>query len=152
MKLIKRDSPKLSLLEKSFRDTFSEFVKSFFDDEFFSSTELERVDFEPRVDVYEKDNQMVVKADIPGIEEKNLVVELEGNVLTISGKKEEEKEVKEKNYHRIERSYGSFCRSITLPDGIEADKINAEYKKGVLTINIPKSKVTETKKIEVKIS
>ncbi|MEJ5285340.1 MAG: Hsp20/alpha crystallin family protein [Brevinematia bacterium] len=151
MKLIKRDSPKFSLLEKSFRDTFSEFVKSFFDDDFFS-TELVRSDFEPRVDVYEKNNQIVVKADIPGIDEKDLSVELEGNVLTISGKKEEEKEVKEKNYHRIERSYGSFCRSITLPDGIEADKINAEYKKGVLTINIPKSKAAETKKIEVKVS
>ncbi|MCX7821589.1 MAG: Hsp20/alpha crystallin family protein [Brevinematales bacterium] len=151
MKLIKRDSPKLSLLEKSFKDTFSEFLKNFFDDDFFS-TELVRSDFEPRVDVYEKNNNIVVKADIPGIDEKDLSVELEGNVLTISGKKEEEKEVKEKNYHRIERSYGSFCRSITLPDGIEADKISAEYKKGVLTVNIPKSKTAEAKKIEVKVS
>ncbi len=150
MKLIKRESPRFSLLEKSFRDTFSEFVKSFFDDEFFT-TDLVRSDFEPRVDVYEKDNQIVVKADVPGISEKDLSVELEGNTLTISGKKEEEKEVKEKNYHRIERSYGSFCRSITLPEGIETDKVTAEYKKGVLTINIPKSKAAETKKIEVKV-
>ncbi|MGC8764787.1 MAG: Hsp20/alpha crystallin family protein [Brevinematia bacterium] len=150
MKLIKRESPRFSLLEKSFRDTFSEFVRSFFDDDFFT-TELVKSDFEPRVDVYEKDNQIVVKADVPGINEKDLSVELEGNVLTISGKKEEEKEVKEKNYHRIERSYGSFCRSITLPEGIESDKVSAEYKKGVLTINIPKSKAAETKKIEVKV-
>ncbi len=151
MKLIKRDSPKLSLFEKSLKDTFSEFMKSFFDEDFFS-TELSRSDFEPKIDLYEKNNQIVVKADIPGIDEKDLSVELEGNVLTISGKKEEEKEVKERNYHRIERSYGSFCRSITLPDGIEADKISAEYKKGVLTVNIPKSKTTETKKIDVKVS
>jgi HSP20 family protein len=151
MKLIKRDSPRFSVLEKSFRDTFADFIKSFFEDDFFM-TDLIRSDFEPRVDVYEKDNQIVVKADIPGIDEKDLNVELEGNVLTISGKKEEEREVKEKNYHRVERSYGSFCRSITLPEGIEADKVTAEYKKGVLTVNIPKSKSAETKKIAVKVS
>ncbi len=151
MKLIKRDAPKFDLFTRTFGESFANFMKSFFDDEFFS-TDLVKSDFEPKVDVYEKNNQIVVKADIPGIDEKDLSVELEGNLLTISGKKEEEKEVKEKNYHRIERSFGSFCRSITLPDGIEADKINAEYKKGVLTINIPKSKATETKKIEVKTS
>lgn len=151
MKIVRRDFPRFSLLEKSLRDTFSEFVKSFFEDDYFL-TDLSKSDFEPRVDVYEKNNQIVVKADIPGIDEKDLSVEIEGNVLTISGKKEEEKEVKEKNYHRIERSYGSFCRSITLPDGIEVDKVTAEYKKGVLTINIPKSKAAETKKIAVKVS
>ena len=151
MTLIKRKNPRFGLLEKSLRDTFSEFVRNFFEDDFLA-TSLERMDFEPKVDIYEKENQIIVKADLPGINEKDLSVELEGNMLTISGKKEEEKEVKEKNLHRIERNYGSFCRTIALPDGIEVDKVTADYKKGVLTVNIPKSKSTETKKIEVKVS
>lgn len=150
MKIIKRN-PDRRVAARDMGHTFSDFFNQFFDDDVFS-TDLVKTGWNPKVDVFEKDNYIVVKADIPGIDEKNLNVELEDHVLTISGTREEEHEKKEKNYHRIERSYGSFCRSVTLPDTIAADKIDANYKKGVLTINIPKSKESAMKKISVKVS
>jgi len=151
MNIIKRKPVSLLDEYRDFRDSFSSMVSRFFDDDFFSA-DLAKADWNPRVDVYEKDNNIIVKADIPGIDEKNLDVQIEGNILTIRGSKEEEHEVKEKNYHRIERSCGSFSRTIPLPEKIEADKIEADYKKGVLTITIPKSKEAIAKKINVKVS
>ena len=150
MKIIKRN-PENSLIRRDVRDAFSDLFNRFFDDDFFS-TDLARSDWNPRVDVFEKDNNIIVKADVPGMEEKNLNVELEDNVLTISGVKEEEHKTKEKNYHRVERSSGSFMRSITLPDGILPNKVDADYKQGVLTVTIPKGKEVQPKKISVKVS
>jgi len=150
MKFVKRESEQ-SALRKDFSHAFSDLYNRFFDDDFFS-TDLARTDWNPRVDVFEKDNSVVVKADIPGIEEKNLNVELEGNVLTISGEKQEEHKTDSKNYRHMERSYGSFTRRITLPDNIQQEKVNADYTKGVLTVTIPKSKENGAKKISVKVS
>ncbi len=150
MKLIKRE-PEGSALRRDVSQTFSDLFNRFFDDDFFS-TDLVRTDWNPRVDVYEKDNSVIVKADIPGIEEKDLNVEVEGNILTISGEKQEEHKTNSKNYHRMERSYGSFTRSVTLPENIRQDKIGADYTKGVLTVTIPKSKEIDAKKISVKVS
>ncbi len=150
MKIIKRNQEN-SLVRRDVRNAFSDLFNRFFDDDFFS-TDLARADWNPKVDVFEKDNDIIVKADIPGIEEKDLKVEVEDNVLTISGVKEEEQRTKEKNYHRVERSYGSFTRSIALPDGIHLDKVDADYKKGVLTVTIPKGKEAPAKKISVKVS
>jgi len=150
MKIIKRNQEN-PVARREFRDAFADLYNRFFDDEFFS-TDLLKSGWNPKIDVYEKDQNVIVKADIPGIDEKNLNVDLEANVLTVSGTKEEEHETKEKNYQRVERSYGSFCRSISLPEGIEADKVTADYKKGVLTVTIPRSKESETKKISVKVS
>lgn len=151
MNIVKKNFNKLFPKVGNLRSAFSDLISEFFDDEFFT-TELSKSDWFPKVDIFEKDNNIYVKADLPGIDEKNLNIELEGNVLTISGTTEESCEKKDKNYHRIERCYGSFTRSFTLPDNIDVEKINAEYKKGVLSITIPKLKKEDTKKINVKIS
>jgi len=151
MKIIRSRPERARLARRDVSNAVSDLFNRFFDDDIFS-TDLVETGWNPRVDVYEKDSNVVVKADIPGIEEKNLNIEVEDHVLTISGSKEEEHERKEKSYHQIERSYGSFCRSITLPEGIQGDKIIAEYKKGVLTVTIPKAKEAETKKVKIKVS
>jgi len=151
MKIIRSRPERVRLARRDVSTAVSDLFNRFFDDDIFS-TDLTEAGWNPRIDVYEKDNNVIVKADIPGIEEKNLNIEVEDNVLTISGSKEEEHERKEKSYHQIERSYGSFCRSVSLPDEIQEDRINAEYTKGVLTVTIPKAKETETKKIKIKVS
>lgn len=127
-------------------------IDSVFDDFFNgSSLSLKNMDFAPKVDVTEDEKAIHVKAELPGIDEKNVNVEIKENTLTISGEKKEEKETKEEKSHRIERSYGSFSRSFTLPKGIETDNIKATYKNGVLKINIPKGKELESKKVKVEV-
>lgn len=107
--------------------------------------------FTPQVDVVEGDKEIKVSAELPGLDEKDIQVTLSHNLLTISGEKKEEKEDKGKNYYRMERSYGSFRRSIPLPREIDADKVEAAFKKGVLTITLPKTAATQDrKKIAVK--
>lgn len=138
-------NPVLGNLNRNFLDLFEDFF-----DERLTPSLLAQKEWMPRVDIYEKDGSYVVKADMPGMEEKDLNVEIKDNVLTLSGKKEEEKETDDKNYHRVERSSGSFTRTFNIPEGVEADQIKAEYKKGVLTVTLPKSKKAEPKKIEVK--
>jgi HSP20 family protein len=109
--------------------------------------------FNPKIDVTDTEKEIKVYAELPGIEEKDIDVSITRDTLTIRGEKKEESEQKEKDYHRIERSYGSFSRTIALPVEIEADKIEAQLKKGVLTITLPKSvkAVEDTKKIQVKV-
>jgi HSP20 family protein len=93
----------------------------------------------PRVDVSESDGEIQIKADLPGIDEKNVDVTLERGILTIKGEKQSEKEDKEKNYHRMERSYGVFQRSIPLPAEVDADRVDATFENGVLSIVLPKT-------------
>jgi HSP20 family protein len=95
--------------------------------------------FSPRVDVAESDEQVQVSVELPGMDEKDIDVSLSHDVLTVSGEKKEEMEDRGRNYYRIERSYGSFQRSIPLPCEVEVDKTEAVYKKGVLTITLPKT-------------
>jgi len=108
----------------------------------------------PVVDIAEKDNAYEVTAELPGMDEKNIEVRLANGTLTIKGEKEEEKEEKEKDYHIRERHYGSFERQFAVPEGVDADKIEASFKKGVLTITLPKKPeaIKAEKKIEVKAS
>jgi HSP20 family protein len=108
-----------------------------------------RDEWSPSVDVSETKDALLVKAEVPGMDAKDIDISLSNDVLTIKGKKEQEKEEKEENYHRIERSYGSFTRSIRLPREVQSDKIKASYKNGVLTINLPKS--GEGKEIKIKV-
>jgi HSP20 family protein len=122
-----------------------------FDEKFFIPGKTRR-EWQPSVDIYEKDGNYVVKADLPGIEEKDMSVEIKDNILTISGRKEEEKETGDGDFYRVERSSGSFTRSLMLPDGVPADQVQAAYNKGVLTVTVPKPKQAQTKKIEVKAS
>ena len=108
--------------------------------------------FTPRVDVSETDKEIKVSAELPGMDEKDLDVSLTRDTLTIKGEKKEEKEDKGKDYYRMERSYGSFVRSIPLPFDIDTDKVQATFKKGVLQVVLPKSAkaIQEAKKIAVK--
>lgn len=108
--------------------------------------------FMPKVDVVETDKEVKVSAEIPGMEEKDIDVQLNGDILTISGEKSSEHEEKTGQYHRMERSYGSFRRDVQLPSDVDANKVEAVFSKGVLTINLPKpaESISKVKKIEVK--
>jgi HSP20 family protein len=108
--------------------------------------------FTPRIDVVDTDKEIKVSAELPGLDEKDIEVSLAKESLTIKGEKQEEKEEKGKDYYRSERSYGSFTRTIPLPAEIDAENVAASFKKGVLTIKLPKTKqaIKETKKISVK--
>ncbi len=103
----------------------------------------------PSLDVSETDTDYIVKVEVPGIDPKDMDISLTNNTLTIKGEKKQEKEEKDENYHLIERSYGSFTRSIRIPSQVQSDKINATYKNGVLKITLPKTE--EAKKKEIKI-
>ena len=105
----------------------------------------------PAVDVAEEDNKYVVKIELPGVNKDDVKITLESSILTIRGEKKAEKETKEKNYHRMERSYGSFLRSFNLPTTVKNDKIDAEYRDGILTITLPKVEEAKPKQIEVKV-
>lgn len=108
--------------------------------------------FMPQMNISEDDKEITITTELPGIDEKDLDISITKDTLTISGEKKTETEDKKKNYHRIERSYGSFSRSIALPDGIDESKAEAELKKGVLKIKIPKTAQSQSqrRKIEVK--
>ena len=104
----------------------------------------------PAVDVSESGRDITVKAEIPGSEAKDIDVSLEGRTLTLKGEKKQEKEEKKENIHRIERSYGYFNRRIELPAEVDPDKVEAAYKKGILTIKLKKTKEADTRTIEIK--
>ena len=107
-------------------------------------------DWMPKVDVSETKDSVVVKAETPGMEAKDIQVSLQENVLTITGEKKQEKEEKDERHHRVERSYGSFTRSMRLPAGVEAGKVNAAFKNGVLTVTLPKTAADKATPIPVK--
>lgn len=106
----------------------------------------------PAVDIYETDQAIELKADLPEIEPKDVDVRVEDNMLYLKGERKFEKDLKEENYHRIERSYGSFARSFALPQGIATDKITADYKNGVLKVTLPKREESKPKQIQVKVN
>jgi HSP20 family protein len=107
--------------------------------------------FIPPVDVYENENGLRLKLEVPGIDEKDLDVRIENNVLTVRGERKFEKEEKEENFHRIERRYGSFVRSFSLPTTIDSEKVSADYKNGVLTLEMGKKAEAKPKQIKVTI-
>ncbi|MCM8765955.1 MAG: Hsp20/alpha crystallin family protein [Candidatus Omnitrophica bacterium] len=103
------------------------------------------------LDIYETKDAVVVKADLPGMKKNEINVSIHGDVLTISGEKKKEEEVKDKHLHRIERFYGTFQRSINLPSYVDTSKIKASYKEGVLEISLPKTEEAKAKEIKVEI-
>lgn len=103
----------------------------------------------PSVDVFEKDDKFVVKAELPGTKEEDIDVSVVGDILTIKGEKKMEAEVKEEDYYRYERTYGSFCRSIPLPSTVDSSKIEADFENGILEVTLPKSAEVKPKKITV---
>jgi len=105
----------------------------------------------PAVDVFEEKDDIVVKAELPGMEKENIEVNLADHSLTIKGEKKKEEEVKEENYYRSERSYGSFMRTVDLPKDVRADKIKAAFKNGILEVRMPKTEEAKAKEIKVKV-
>ena len=103
----------------------------------------------PSVDIYENENEVVLAAEIPGVDEKDVEIKVEDNNLTLRGERKFEKETKEENYHRIERSYGSFFRSFSLPSYIDQDRIEAEHENGVLKIRMPKRVELKPRKVKI---
>lgn len=106
--------------------------------------------FAPSFDLTEADNAFEVRMDIPGMESKDIDVQVHGNLVTIAGERKEEKEEKGKTFHRLERRTGKFSRSLTLPCSINEDEVAAEYSKGVLTLKLPKCEEAQSKKVAVK--
>jgi HSP20 family protein len=106
----------------------------------------------PAVDIYETENELVLKADLPDINEKDLDVRVENNMLTIHGERKFEQKVKEENYLRVERSYGSFSRSFSLPSTINTESIKAEYKNGTLTVELPKRAESKPKQVKINVN
>jgi HSP20 family protein len=105
----------------------------------------------PSVDIYEDDKAVTIRADIPGVKKEDIGIEIEGDTLTIHGERKLEKEEKKENYQRIERSYGSFTRSVYLPEYIDRQKIAAEYKDGTLNLTLPKTEAAKPKQQKVPI-
>ncbi len=123
-------------------------------DSFFGERPLARMwerEWAPSLDVSETKDNFVVKAEVPGIDAKDIDISLTGDVLTIRGEKKQEREEKEEDYHLLERSYGSFSRSIRLPAEVESTKIKASYKNGILRVTLPKSEKVKAKEVRIKV-
>jgi len=103
----------------------------------------------PAVDIYETDSEIMVQAELPGVDRKDIALQLENNVLTLKGDRRFEKETNQENYHRIERSYGAFCRAFTIPTIVDEDKIRADYRDGILKIALPKKEQVKAKQIKI---
>ena len=109
-------------------------------------------EWSPLVDITEDEKEYLIKADLPEVKKEDVKLTVQDDVMCISGEREYEKEEKGKKYHRVERAYGSFMRSFTLPEDADGSKVNAEYKDGVLNVHLPKSEKAKPKSIEVKVS
>jgi HSP20 family protein len=133
----------------SLRREMDRLFDSFFDRE--SKLPVGNRDWTPRFDLEESKDSIVVKADIPGMDEKDISVSLSGDNLIIKGERKFEKEEKDRQYHRVERSFGAFQRIISLPVTVDASKINAEYKKGVLEVHLPKKPEAKSKEIPITV-
>ncbi|CUS83436.1 Hsp20/alpha crystallin family protein [Candidatus Kryptobacter tengchongensis] len=133
-------------LQREINRMFDRFFRGFEEEE-----ELKMMKWSPRVDISETDDEYIVRADVPGVSKDDIKITIKDNVLTISGEKKQEKETKNENFHRIERVYGSFTRTFTLPGAVKVDKVEARFKDGVLTIKLPKVEEAKAKEIEVKV-
>jgi HSP20 family protein len=108
--------------------------------------------WDPAVDIFDKGNELMLQIEVPGMKKEDIQIRLENNVLTVQGERKRESEIKEERFYRAERSYGAFSRSFTLPGTVSVDKIQAQYKDGVLTVNVPKAKGAQPRHIEVKVA
>lgn len=117
-----------------------------------TESQLTTASFVPAVDVYEDDKKVVLKLEVPGIEEKDLDVSVEKNTLTVKGERKFDKEEKEENFHRIERRYGSFYRAFTLPSTVDTESVDAKYDAGVLKLELKKKPEAQPKQIKVNVN
>jgi HSP20 family protein len=106
----------------------------------------------PAVDVFETENELLLKADLPGIDMKDIDIQIENGTLTLKGIRNYENPAKDGGFHRIERAYGAFTRYFSLPDTVEPDQVKAEYKNGVLTVTLPKKEIAKPRQIKVQVS
>src|SRR5882724_7464010 len=127
-------------------------VGRIFNELFDRSQESNLTPWAPAVDIYESEHELVVKADLPDVKPEELDIRVENNILTIRGERKFEKKEDEKNYLRVERAYGSFARSFSLANTVNTDAIKADYKDGVLTLNIPKREEAKPKQIKVNVA
>ena len=114
--------------------------------------DMEKTSWMPTVDVSETENSFEIRAELPGVSEKDVNVSVTDNLLTIKGEKRHEEEAEDKNYHRVERRYGSFQRSFTLPRHVETSDIKAGYSDGVLTLTIPKAEIAKPTEIPITVN
>src|SRR5277367_6116619 len=128
-------------MNRLFRDTYHEG----------GDESLTTSSFAPAVDVYEDEHNVTLKVEIPGIDEKDIDIRLENTTLTVHGERKIEKEEKEENYRRVERHYGAFTRTFTLPTTVDSEKVSANYDKGVLKITLPKKAEAKPKQIKVNV-
>lgn len=129
--------------DRLFKEGFTPFV---------GEGELSTRTWAPPVDIYETENDIVLKAELPGVDPKDVEVKVEDNTLYLKGERKFEKEVKNESYHRVERSYGSFARSFSLPNSISAEKVKAEFKDGLLTLTLPKREEAKPRTIKIDVS
>ena len=135
-----------------FRGTFQEQFNRLFHEAFDRSTEEGGLTaWAPAVDIYETEHELVVKADLPDVDPRDLDIRIENNVLTLRGERKFEKKVSEENYLRVERAYGSFSRSFSLSNSVNPEAIKADYHDGVLTLTIPKREEAKPKQIKVNV-
>jgi len=113
--------------------------------------ELREGVWQPLVDIFENDEAVVIRAELPGVEQDAIEVKIEGSTLTIRGERKQDAEVRQENYHRVERYYGPFQRSFLLPQTIDQEKVKAACDKGVLTITLPKKQLTKPRQITVQV-
>jgi HSP20 family protein len=136
-------------MDRMMEDFFGRRTRPWWPERWFRGDELERR--VPLVDVFEDKDEIVVKAEIPGMDKDNIEVNLADHTLTIKGEKKKEEEIKEENYYRAERSYGSFIRTVELPAEVHTDKVKANFKNGVLEVRMPKTEAAKAKEIKVKV-
>lgn len=127
-------------MNRLFKDTFGPIAEK---------SEMKGDSWNPSVDIYETDDELILTAEIPGLDEKDIEIQIEDNTLSLKGERHFAKETKEENYRRIERSYGSFCRSFSLPGHIDQEKIKADHGNGVLKITMPKKKELKPKIVKI---
>jgi len=141
-----RTLPVVDSLRREMNDAFSRFFPSLFEDGQEGKTS---VMWNPRMDLSETDEAFLVQMDLPGLKKDEITVNVADHQLTVSGERKEEKKEEKENFLRVERSSGSFFRSLTLPSAVNEDAIQAEFKDGVLTITIPKTEESKSRRIEV---
>ncbi|MDI6698532.1 MAG: Hsp20/alpha crystallin family protein [Candidatus Saccharicenans sp.] len=115
----------------------------------FEDSDIIQSTWSPAVDIYETENELVLTAELPGVEEKDVEIKVEDNTLSLRGERKFEKETREENYHRIERAYGSFYRSFSLPNYVDQEKISAEYENGLLKVHMPKKAEVKPRKVKI---
>jgi HSP20 family protein len=133
-------------------NTLNEQFNRLLGDSFAPSSETAMANWSPAVDIYETEGELVVKADLPDVNEKDIDIRIENNTLTITGERKFEQKVDKDNYLRVERAYGTFSRSFSLPNTVNTEAIQADYHNGLLTVHMPKREESKPKQIKVGVS